>query len=221
MFLHSERRGPPAVYVVARGALPAIGTLGELSFMRVGPVAVHAFLEGERLFEVSVGVAQGAVHAGVLAFERELGFGVIEPLIDRLQRDFLPPVRVVARLAALGKAAVVGIFVAVRALIEGDAHILRLAVGSVGVAFGALHLGVQARQRIACFRVIELGGADRLPVLEIVALLASWAEAPFVLILMAGDTARREAEISSVQIFYLDRWAFLSGNVGRIMTLVT
>jgi hypothetical protein len=178
-------------------------------------------VDRERLFEIAIRVALGAVYAGMLAFEREPGFRVIETFVDRLQRDFLPPIRVVARLAALGKAAVVRVFMAVGALIEGDAYILRLAIGSVGVALRALHLGVQARQRIARLRVIELAGADRLPIFEIVALLASWAETTFVLILVAGGTARREAEISSVQIFYLDTKAFLGGNVRRIMTLIT
>lgn len=184
-------------------------------------MAVHAFLKCERLLEISVGVALGTIHAGMPTFKREPGFGVIEPLVDRFERDLLPPVRVVARLATLGKAAVVRVFVAVGALIKGDAHVLRLAIGPVGVALGALHLRVQARQRITRLRVIELAGADRLPVFEIVALLTRCPETTFVLILVTRDTASREAEVRSVQIFYLDARAFLRADVRRIMTFVT
>jgi hypothetical protein len=34
------------------------------------------------------------------------------------------------------------VFMAIGAQIEGNAHVLRLAVGSVDVALGALHLGM-------------------------------------------------------------------------------
>ena len=66
---------------------------------------------------------------------------------------------------------------------------------SIHVALSALHLGVQAGQRIAGLRVIEIGltglaDIDRLPVHEIVALQATWAEAALVLILVAADATR-------------------------------
>jgi|SRR5579859_817753 len=92
-----------------------------------------------------------------------------------------------ARLASLGKAAVVRILVAIGALVERNTHVLRLAVGTVRVALGALHLGMQAGQRIARLRVIELRGADRFPILEIVALLAGRTKPAFVLILMTAN----------------------------------
>ena len=48
------------------------------------------------------------------------------------------------------------IFVAVGTLVESSASVQRLAVPAVDVALRALHLGMQAGQRIACLRVIEL-----------------------------------------------------------------
>lgn len=69
---------------------------------------------------------------------------MIETLIHRLNRNLLPAISVVARLATLWKAAMMWILVAVRALIEWDTRVLRFAIGAVRVAFGALHLGVQS-----------------------------------------------------------------------------
>lgn len=38
--------------------------------MRIGLVAIHAFRESQRLFKIGIGVALGAVDAGVLALQR-------------------------------------------------------------------------------------------------------------------------------------------------------
>ena len=70
------------LHVVAGGALAAVRTLGELAVVRIGLVAVHALLEGQRLFEIAAGVALGAIDAGMFAFQRELGLRVIEALVD-------------------------------------------------------------------------------------------------------------------------------------------
>lgn len=78
---------------------------------------------------------------------------------------------------------------AIGALAERNTHVLRLAVGSVRVALGALHLGMQAGQCIARLRVIELRCADRFPVLEIVALLAGRTKSTFVLIFMTANAS--------------------------------
>ena len=67
VLLHRERRWLPAIHCVTGGTLAAIRALGELAFMRIGPVAIHALLKCERLFEVSVGMALRAIHAKVLA----------------------------------------------------------------------------------------------------------------------------------------------------------
>ena len=81
VLLHRERRWLPAIHRVAGGTLAAIRTLGELAFMRVRPVAIHALLECERLFEVSIGMALPAIHAHVLALQRVLGLRVVEAFI--------------------------------------------------------------------------------------------------------------------------------------------
>jgi hypothetical protein len=95
-----------------------------------------------------------------------------------------------ARLASLRKAAVVRILMAIGALAESNTHILRLAVYAICVALGALHLGMQAGQRIACLRMIELRGADRFPILKIVALLAGRTKSAFVLIFVTANASR-------------------------------
>ncbi len=162
-----------------------------------------------------------AIDTRMLAFQRILRLRVIEPPVHRLQRNFLPPAGVVARLAALRKAAMVRILVAVRALIERNAHILRLAVGAVGVALRALHLRVQSGQRIARFRVIELLNVDRLPVHEVVALLTIRSQPSLVSILVTTCARRRKSQIGSSQIFRLDRGPLLRGDMRGIVTLRT
>ena len=210
---------------MAGGALSALGALRELPIVRIGLVAVHAFLERERPFEVSVGVALGAIDAGVLAFERKLRLGVIETLVDSLEGKFLPPARVVARLAALREAAMMRVLVTVGALVERNTHILRLAVRPIGVALGALDLGMQASQGIAGLRVVKLrltglADIDRLPVHKIVALQAVRSEAAFVLIFVAANATRRQTKIGSTRILDFDRRAFLGGDVGGVMAFV-
>ena len=67
---------------MARGALGSARTAGKLSAVRIGLVAVHALLENQRLLEVSAGVALHTIHAGVLAPERKLCFGMVEALVQ-------------------------------------------------------------------------------------------------------------------------------------------
>jgi len=57
----------------------------------------------------------------------------------------------VAGLAALREAAVMRILVAVRALVERDANVLRLTIRTVNVALGALHLRMKSGQSKAGF----------------------------------------------------------------------
>ena len=226
MLLHRKGRGLPSLHGVAGSALPAVRTLGKLPVVRIVLVAVHALLEHERLFEIAAGVALGAIDAGVLAFQRVFGLGVVEAFVDRLQRNLLPPVRAVARLAALWEAAVMRVPMTVGALVERNAHVLWLAVCSIRVALGALHLGMQAGQGIARLGVIELGLAgladiDGLPVHEIVALQAVWTEASLVLVFVATDATGRQPQVSPARILDLDRRAFLGCNAGGVVTLIT
>jgi hypothetical protein len=118
--------------------------LHELTAVRIGLVAIHTFCKYQRLLEISVRMALGAIDSRVFALKRILGLGMIEALVDCLQRDFFPAARAVAGLAALRKASVVRILVAIGTQVKGNAYILRLAVGAVDMALGALHLGMQA-----------------------------------------------------------------------------
>jgi hypothetical protein len=98
---------------MARSALSPVGPFGELTTMRIGLVAIYALLECHGLFEISTGVTLGAIDTGMFPFQRELRFGVVEALVDCLQRNPLPSTCVVTRLAALGETAVMWVLVAV------------------------------------------------------------------------------------------------------------
>lgn len=180
-------------------------------------MAVHALGEHQRFFKIAIGMALSAVDTRVLSFQRKLRFRVIEALIHRLQGNLLPPAGVVTGLTSLRETAVVGILMAVGTLIEWNAYVLRLPVWPIGVALRALHLQVQARQRVACLGMIELAHVDRLPIDEVVARKTILAKASFVLILVAGDASSGKTEIRSAGVFNLDRSAFLGRNVRGIM----
>ena len=60
---------------------------------------------------------------------------------------------------------------AVGAQIKWDTHVLRLAIGAIGMALGALYLSVEAGQRVTGLAMVELGDVDGFPVDEIVARL--------------------------------------------------
>ena len=165
---HGEKGGLPALYVMAGSALAAVLTLGELPVMSV-LVAIRALLERDGLLEISVGMALCAIDGSVLALKRELRLGVVEALVDGLEADLLPSGCAMAGLAGLREAAVMRVLVAIRAQAEGNAGVLWLAVGTVDVALGALHLSVQAGKGIAGLGVIELAHVDGFPVDEVVA----------------------------------------------------
>ena len=128
VLFHRKGRWLPSFDRVARSAFSTVSALGKLAIMRIRLVAIHAFLEDQRLFEISVRMALGAIDGGMLAFQGKLGLRMVEALVNRLQRNFLPSARVVARLAALRKVSVVWILVAIGTLVKGNAYVLRLAV---------------------------------------------------------------------------------------------
>lgn len=113
------------------------------------------------------------------------------------------------------------IFVTVGALVERNTHIPRLAVGSIGVALGAWNLRMHSDQRITGFGVIELSDINRLPVREVMAVLAIRAETALVLVFMARDTTRGDPQVGLAEILDLDRCSLMRRNVGGIMALGT
>jgi len=188
MVFHCVGRRLPTLHGVAGEALATAMTFGKLSVVRIGLVAIRALVENQRLLEVAVGVALFATDRRVLAFQRVLGFRVIEILVHRLLRDSLPTPGAMAGGTCLGEAAVVRVLVAIGTQVERNACVPRLAIGPVGVALGALHLGVETGQRIPRLRVIELvANLQRLPIFVVVTLQAIRAQAAFVIILVARD----------------------------------
>ena len=219
MIFHGEKGRLPALDVVAGRALAAILTLDELPVVSI-LVAIRALLEGDLLLEIPVGVALGAIEGGVLALERVLGFGVVESLVDGLQADPLPSAGIMAGVATLREAAVVRILVAIGALAEWNANVLRLAVGTVGVTLGTLHLRMQSGERITGLRMVELAHVDGFPVDEVVAGLAVRAQTTLVEILVTGRAGSGQTKVGAIQILFLDGRAFLRRDAGGSVTFV-
>ena len=219
VFFHGEKGRLPALHVVAGRAFTAILTLDELPIMSI-LVAIRALLERDLLLEIAVGVALGAIDGGVLALERVLGLGVVESLVDGLQADPLPSAGIVAGVATLREAAVVRILVAIGALAEWNANVFRLAIGTVGVALGALHFRMQSGERITGFGVVELAHVDGFPVDEVVAGLAGRAQTALVEIFVTGRAGGGHTEIGAVQILFLNGRTFLRRDAGGIVALV-
>jgi hypothetical protein len=116
-------------------------------------------------------------------------------------------------LAALRERAVVRVTMAVGALAKCDAGISRLIVRAGRMALLAPDLNVQASEREPGLRVIELLGADHLPVGCVVALHAVGPQASLVSVLMATDAAWGEPEEGAIQVFHLDRGALRRRNL--------
>jgi len=219
VFFHGEKGRLPSLHVVAGRALTAILTLDELTVMSI-LVAIRALLEWDLLLEIAVGVALGAIDAEVLALERVLGLGVVESLVHGLQVDPLPPAGIVAGVATLRETAVVRILVTIGALAEWNANVFRLAIGTVGVTLGALHLRMQSGEGITGFGVVELAHVDGFPVDEVVAGLARRAQTALVEIFVTGRARGGQTKIGAAQILFLDGRAFLRGDVGGSVTFV-
>ena len=141
VFLHREGGRLPPVQVVTGGALPAIGPFSKLPVMRIGLVAIHALAQRPGLLEVTVGMALGAIQGEHVFLAEDIlswsGRSARPPLATEI---FFHPDVLWPGLAALREASVMRILVAVRTLVEGNAHVLRLAVRSVDVALRALNL---------------------------------------------------------------------------------
>lgn len=107
----------------------------------------------------------------------------------------------------------------IAALPEGDARIARLMVRAGRVTFLARNLQVKSRQGKPGFGVIELLGADRLPVRGVMALGAIRAQASLVRVLMAAGAGWRESQECAVQVLHFDGAARRSWNFRRRVAL--
>lgn len=108
-----------------------------------------------------------------------------------------------ARFAALLERSFVRIGMAGRAGIKLYVLVTRRSTRSVRlVAFLASYLDVQARQRISCFRMVELRGL--LPVVHVVTTLAVVPQLPLMGIGVARQAVRRQPEERFQQILGLD-----------------
>ena len=219
VFFHREKGRLPSLHVVAGRALTAILTFDELTVVSI-LVAIRALLEWDLLLEIAVGVALGAIDAEVLALERVLGLGVVESLVHGLQVDPLPSAGIVAGVATLGETAVVRILVTIGALAEWNANVFRLAIGTVGVTLGALHLRVQSGEGITGFGVVELAHVDGFPVDEVVAGLARRAQTALVEIFVTGRARSGQTKVRAIEILFFDGRAFLRRDAGGSVTFV-
>jgi hypothetical protein len=84
VILHRELGWLPTVNRVARSALAAIGSFRKLTVVRVGLVAIHAFLKRKRLLEIPAAVAPNAADARVFSNKWKFRLGVVEFLVERL-----------------------------------------------------------------------------------------------------------------------------------------
>jgi len=156
--------------------------------MRVGGMAIRALGKGQLFLEIASAVAIAAGHFQMRPEQRVFRFGMVE-LHGRAH--FFPTGSGVAGLARSLEGPLVRIGVAVDASAEFDPCEFHGLFGAGReVAFLAGYLGMHARQRVLCFRMVELLGL--LPVSHVVAALAIGAELPFVDVLMASHAVLGE-----------------------------
>jgi len=216
VFLHTKLRWLPAFDRVAFRTLSLARPRLELPFVRIGSMAIRALSKGQRLLEIASGVAVAATDFQMHSQKRVLCFRMVE-LHRRIH--FFPTGCRMAGFARSLESALVRIGVAGNAGIEFDPSELHGLVGAGReVALFAGHLCVHTRQRIFCFRMVELLGL--FPVGHVVASLAAGAELPFMDVLMAGDAVLREAQKGLREIFLLNQRALRRNHVRRRMAFL-
>ena len=110
---------------------------------------------------------------------------------------------------------------AIRAAAKGESGVTRLFVFPRKMARLASHFGMQTREGIAGFGVVELADADGFPVVLVVTLQAVGTKLPLVLVLMTRGAARRNSQKRLTEIFDLDGGALALANMFRTVTLRT
>jgi len=151
-------------------------------------MAVRAQRMRHRRFEVAMCVAVGASDCAVLAQQGETRLRMVEPF----QLCYSSPARrVVTRLARASEAALVRVRMASGACGKRQADILhvRLRISHAGVALGAGHRRVSARQRKFRRGMAKRGGG--LPRVCVVARRAIRAQLPAMFVRMAALALRR------------------------------
>lgn len=124
-----------------------------------------------------------------------------------------------AILTTLLERTFVGIDVTRRAGTEFHVFVARRPAGHIGfVAFFACHLAVQAGQRVACLRVIELIGG--FPIYEIVAALAVVPQLALVGVLVASNAFLGQSKERPGRILHFDQRALRGNHIGRNMALL-
>lgn len=212
VFLHTEKRGLPALHGVAFGAFGFFRACFELAFVRVRLVAVGAIGKRQQFLEVAIHMALGTTDRRMLAQKRIFGFRVVKG--ETLQQ-LLPSGGGVTVFAALWlKRALVRVHVAVDTLCELHVFVAGRAAGDIGlVAFFASHLNVLTGQRVACLRMVKL--FCRFPIGEIVALQAVVAELALMGIFVARHAVLGKPEKRSREILHFDESALLADHVHR------
>jgi len=87
------------------------------------------------------------------------------------------------------------------------------------VALFAGHLDVHPGQRIARLRVIKVLG--RLPIVDVVAVLALISQLAFMRVCVAGKAILRQTKKSLRQVFVLNQWAQRRHDISGIVALLT
>jgi len=182
VLFHSKLRRLPALNGVALRALSLAGPRLELSFVRIGGMAIHALGESQRLLEITRGVAVAATNFQMHSHEGIFCFRMVE-LHRRIH--FFPTGCRMAGFTGSLEGPLVRVGMAIDAGIEFDPGILhRLVRAGWEMALLARYLGMHSGQRIFGFRMVEL--LRLFPVGYIVAACAVRAELAFVDVLMAG-----------------------------------
>ncbi len=132
---------------------------------------------------------------------------MVEALIDCLRRNPLPASGVVTRLATLGETSAMRIGVTIGTLAEGDSRVARFAVRSGCMALPASNLCMQPGQRVAGLGMVKLPYVDSFPIVIGMALKAILAQAPIVLVLVAGHAIRGNAQKRFIEVSDFDRGA--------------